>query len=389
MKTPITVGQVAALLEDLYPLARAEDWDVVGLTVGLREAPVTRLHYAVEPTMAVVEEAVAAGADLLITHHPLLLRGINRIDLDTAPGMIISTLLQHGIALYVAHTNADVSAHGTVDALAAAVGLRDARPLTEVPEHQLDKIISFVPDDHLATVTAALATAGAGAIGDYDQCRFVSPGIGSFRPLAGSAPYVGQVGEIEEVNETRLEMIMPRSRRRACVEALLAIHPYETPAYDVFELAAVPSPIGLGRVGNLSKPTRLADFAQLLAERLPATATGIRVGGDLDRRITIVAVQAGSGDSLLSDAHRSGADVYVTSDLRHHPASDALARPGAPALIDIPHWAAEWLWLPDVERVLGERLTAAGTPLPSSVSTLCTDPWTLSLPGAQSAPQGS
>lgn len=375
MSLPLRVGDVADALDALYPPVLAETWDVVGLALGSRAQPVTRMLYAVDCTVAVIDEARAAGADLVITHHPPFLRGLTSVDLESPKGRIVADALSSGLSVLTAHTNADVPRSGVVDALGDVVGLRERRPLRPRPEPALDKIIVFVPEDHVEVVIDALAAAGAGRIGTYERCAFTSPGHGTFRPTEGAEPFLGQIGESERVAEIRVEMVLDRGRRRVVRDALLAAHPYEEPAYDLLELAALPSAdVGLGRVGELDRPTTLGDVADRLAASIPATPRGMNVAGDLERTITRVAVQAGAGDDLLEEARTSGADLYITSDLRHHPASEALAWAEAPALIDISHWAAEWTWLPVAQRQVDEAL--GDRRAPSTVSRLCTDPWT-------------
>jgi putative NIF3 family GTP cyclohydrolase 1 type 2 len=189
---------------------------------------------------------------------------------------------------------------------------------------------------------------------------------------------VGRVGEVEVVDEVRVEAVLPRSRRAAVVAALRAAHPYEEPAYDVLELANPPvgeAARGHGRVGRLAEPTTLRGFAEQTAAALPATATGVRAAGDPDRPVETVAVVCGAGDSFLDAVLDIEADVYVTSDLRHHRAGEFLEHRG-PALLDIAHWAAEWTWLPVVERKLADALRGRGDTVETRVSTTRTDPWT-------------
>ena len=376
----LVVGDIAALLDGWYPPSLAENWDVVGLTVGAPDRPVTRIQLAVEPTLAVVDEAARAGADLLITHHPLLLRGIDRVRLDSPKGALIEAMIRGRIALFVAHTNADSGVGGVADCLADALGLSGCIPLAPASGPPMDKLVCFVPESHVEAVVDALADAGAGRMGSYERCAFAGPGIGTFRALPGAEPYVGETGATQRVDEVRIELVVERSLRRAAISALLAVHPYEVPAWDLYELADRPSDeLGLGRVGALARPMSLHDFAGRVGRALPATAAGIRVGGDPDRAVRRVAVLAGAGDSLLDAARASGVDAYVTSDLRHHAAGDALAWPDAPALIDVPHWAAEWLWLPALQQRLTAALTARGAEVPVQVSGLVTDPWSLHL----------
>lgn len=370
------VGDVAAWLERRYPPASAEEWDVVGLAIGSRRAPVTKIAFTVDVTTAILAEAVAAGADMLVAHHPPFLRGLRSLDLDHPKARLAADALTAGVAVYVAHTNADVPPDGVVDALAGTVGLVDRRPLRARPAEAMDKIITFAPAEHVETIIGRLAEAGAGRIGDYDRCAFTSAGQGTFTGGPDTSPFVGQAGRPEQVAETKVEMVLPRGRRADVVRALLSAHPYQTPAFDLFEVAALPSDdVGLGRVGRLPAAMSLAAFAERLAGSLPSTPRGLLVAGDPDRQIRTVAVQAGAGDDLLDAARAAGADVYVTSDLRHHPATEALAWNGAPALVDIPHWAAEWTWLPVVQ-----KLVTAELGVESYVSTILTDAWAWRVP---------
>lgn len=372
-----TVREITGWIEDAYPPGLAEDWDSVGLDCGDPDAPVTTVGFAVDPTDAVVAEAVRRGAQLLITHHPLLLRGIKAVRADQPKGRVVMALLASGIAHVAAHTNADHGADGVSDALAHALGLADLRPLSPLPSAPLAKIVTFAPAENAEAILAALADAGAGAIGDYDRCAFTSPGQGRFRPLPGANPHVGKPGELTLVDEVRIEAVLPRRAKGAVVRALLAAHPYETPAFDLIDLASVDSPLGTGRVGVLPTPLPARELARRLAAALPATATGVRLGGDPDRPVRTVGIVGGAGDSFLDAARAAGLDCYVTGDLRHHPAQDFLAHPDAPVLIDVPHWAAESLWLATAERLVRTRAEASGIEIQTYVSALNTDPWTL------------
>jgi dinuclear metal center YbgI/SA1388 family protein len=377
--------EVVALLESWYPSRHAESWDAVGLVCGDPDDDVTRILLAVDPVLAVADEAVAANADLLVTHHPLFLHGTSTVAADTPKGRVVHRLLRAGCALYAAHTNADAPTAGVSESLALALGLVDPVPLDADPVDPLDKIVVFAPVEAAEKVRDALTGAGAGAIGDYDSCTFTSPGEGRFRPLEGASPAIGSVGQTEVVEEVRIEAVCARPLRGRAVAAMLAAHPYEEPAYDVVELAALDDPTrGSGRIGRLAEPLTLRAFADRVAQVLPQTAHGVRVAGDPDRRVETVALCGGAGDFLLDRARSAGADVYLTSDLRHHPASELrehAAVSAAPALVDVAHWAAEWTWLP----VLRDRLAAAFGPASSSgpgdtvvvqVSTTNTDPWT-------------
>lgn len=277
----VSLREIAELLERRYPAATAEDWDAVGLVCGDPAAGVRRVMLAVDPTLAVAEEALDWGADLLLTHHPLLLRAVHSVSADSVKGAVVHRLVRGGCALFAAHTNADAAAGGVAEALATAVGLRDLRPL--------------VAD------------------------------------------------------------------------------------------AAGPAGTGTGRVGSLAEPMPLLAFGEVVAAALPFTHHGVRLAGDLSAPVRTVAVVGGAGDSLFDAVRASGADAYLTADLRHHPASEArelaeLRDGGHPLLVDVSHWASEWLWLETAAATLRADVAAAGSAIETRVSALCTDPWTARLP---------
>jgi dinuclear metal center YbgI/SA1388 family protein len=365
-----TLGDVVDLVHDWYPPETAEDWDAVGLAAGDPAADVRRILLAVDPVLPVAREAAEAHADLLLTHHPLFLRGVHGVAETTSKGRTLATLTRAGCGLLTAHTNADNGSPGVSDALARTLGLRDVRPVVPAGP-ALDKLVVFAPPGDADAVRAAIAEAGAGRIGDYDSCSFATAGEGRFRPLEGAHPAVGEVGRLEVTDEVRIEAVMPRARRAAVVRAMLSAHSYEEVAFDVIELADPGSSVtGSGRIGDVDETT-LGEYAGQAARALPPTARGVLVGGDPDRVVRRVAVMGGAGDVLLGEALGSGADVYVTSDLRHHVAAEFLEK-GGPALLDVSHWAAEWTWLPELAVRLGSGL---GDTVEVRVSTICTDVW--------------
>jgi len=261
----LTLADIVGIFEQRYDPAWAETWDAVGLVCGDPEAEIRRVLFAVDPVAEVVDEAIEWGADLIVTHHPLLLRPVHGVPATTPKGRLVHRLIRAGTALFTAHTNADVADPGVSDALARAVGL-----------------------------------------------------AGELRPLSPS----------------------PEDPRR-----------------------------GLGRVGELPEPLTLREFAAGAAAGLPATAAGLRVAGDPDAPVRTVAVCGGAGDSLLGAARAVGADVYLTADLRHHPASE-FREAGATARVDAAHWATEWPWLRDAAGLVGE------TSVKTRISTAVTDAWT-------------
>jgi dinuclear metal center YbgI/SA1388 family protein len=360
----------------------AESWDAVGLVCGDRAEPVHRVLLAVDAVPGTVEEAAAFGAQLLITHHPLLLTPVHGVPADDPKGALVHRMIRAGIAHLVAHTNADVANPGVSDALAGRLGLRELRPLLAQPGTALDKLVVFVPTDDAGRLIDALAAAGAGALGDYDRCAWTTQGTGTFRPLAGANPTVGTIGRVEQVDETRVEMVVPASRRAAVIAALRAAHPYEEPAFDLLAQSPVPSRRGTGRVGELAAAVPLREFVRAVAGALPSTVWGLRAAGDPERLVRTVAVCGGSGGSLAEAARAAGADAYLTADLKHHPAVEAVTERGGDgmALVDAAHWATEAPWLDAVAARLHDRF---GTTVEVRVSRQVTDPWTVhSLPGS-------
>lgn len=370
--TIVPLRDVVDTLHTWYPPATADSWDAVGLVAGDPDRPVTRVMFAVDPTLEVARDAVAWGADLLVVHHPLFLKPVHSIAPTTPKGRTLSTLLAGGCGLLTAHTNADQAVTGVSESLALALGLSDLAPLVPAVAPPRDRLVVFVPVPDVDRVRTALHEAGAGAGGNYDSTSFEVPGRGQFRALPGADPHLGAIGEVEVVDEIRLEIDFPRSLRARVVRAMLAAHPYEEVAFDVVELAdARPTETGTGRVGTVA-PTTLAAFAAQVAAVLPGTAQGVRVAGDPERPVSRVALCGGAGDFLLDRLAGSDADVYLTSDLRHHPASEFIEKEG-PALIDVPHWAAEWTWLPQVAARVSEHW---GGTVAVRVNERRTDPWT-------------
>jgi dinuclear metal center YbgI/SA1388 family protein len=355
MPTP-TIGRIAAYIEELAPPAWAESWDNVGLQVGDPARPAGRVLVALELTGGVVEEAIAARASLIVVHHPTIFKPWKALRFDSPQGRRVERLIQAGIGLYAAHTNLDQARGGTNDTLAAAAGLTEHEVLFKVGEEKYVKLAVFVPKGHEDAVRDALAKAGAGHIGNYSHCTFQAPGTGTFLPLAGTNPFIGEQGRLEYAEELRLETIIPESGVRKAVQAMLGAHPYEEVAYDLYPLANPGPERGHGRIGRLPQATTLG---QLVAHMKAALhLQGARVVGDLTRNIATIAVGAGSGGMLIPHAARRGADVLITGDVDYHDAQDA-ADAGL-AVIDVGHYYSEVIVVPPLAAYLRQKLAADG-----------------------------
>jgi dinuclear metal center YbgI/SA1388 family protein len=368
----VTVGDWVAALDELYPQSWAESWDAVGLAVGDPAADAEHALLAIDPTDAVVDEAIEVGARLIITHHPLLLTGVHGVAETDGAGRLVARLVREGIALFTAHTNADAADPGVSDALAALIGVRDTSPLDPTPPGDGVKLVTFVPTEHADALVDALAVAGAGTIGGYSRCAWTTDGTGTFEAGEDTDPAVGEPGSRTSVAETRVEMVVPLPGVAAVVRALRAAHPYEEPAYDLLP-TLLRHGRGIGRVGDLPAAETLADFTLRLAATVPTTPAGLRVAGDLHRPVRRVAVCGGSGSDLAPAALRAGADVYVTADWKHHSTLDAVQ--SGLAVVDVAHWASEQPWLSDAAARTTKLLYDGGRLVTTSVSTRVTDPW--------------
>lgn len=368
----VRLREVIRVLDEAYPPRLAQSWDSVGLVCGDPGDVLDSVTIAVDVTPAVVDEVPDGG--LLLAHHPLLLRGVDTVAVSTPKGALVHRLIRSGRSLFTAHTNADSASPGVSDALAHALGLTVEAALELSPVvADLDKWVIYVPREGAGAVQEAVFGAGAGHIGDYSHCSWSVAGTGQFLPHDGASPAIGSIGTVERVVEDRVEVVAPVRARAAVLAAMRAAHPYEEPAFDIFALVSPPTEAGLGRIGTLPQPEPLKAFVARVGDALPQTSWGVRAAGDPDLLISRVAVCGGAGDSLLGAAAAAGVHVYVTADLRHHPA-DEHCRASHVALIDVAHWASEFPWCGQAADVLRSRFGAA---LPVRVCTIRTDPWNL------------
>lgn len=368
----VRLADVIAVLDQAYPPRLAQPWDSVGLVCGDPDDSVESVTVAVDATAAVVDEVPDGG--LLLAHHPLLLRGVDTVAASTPKGALVHRLIRSGRALFTAHTNADSATPGVSDALARALGLTVdgvLEPAARGPD--TDKWVIYVPPENAEAVRAAVFAAGAGQIGDYAHCSWGVTGTGQFLPQDGATPAIGRVGAVEQVTEVRVEVVAPARARGQVAAALRAAHPYEEPAFDVFALQPLPEGTGLGRVGTLPRPEPLSAFVSRVRAGLPATSWGVRAAGDPAMTVSRVAVCGGAGDSLLRAAANADVQVYLTADLRHHPA-DEHRRASRVALVDVAHWASEFPWCGQAEELLRSTF---GARLSVRTSTIRTDPWNL------------
>ena len=361
----LTVADCLRLLDEWYPPSWAEEWDSSGLQVGDPSWPVERVMVALDPTSEVIADAAGAGCGLLVTHHPLLFRSLERVDLTDPVARAVATALSGQVAVVACHTNADVASPGVSDTLAAVLDVPVSRVLQETDAGSRAKLVTFVPSQDTPKVLESLARAGAGNIGEYSHCSFRVRGTGTFLPSDRANPAMGDRGALNEVEEDRLEMVVPHERLDVVIGALMESHPYEEVAYDVVPLHGGEM-LGLGRIGTVEDGITVAALSQRCRDRLGGTP---RLVGDPDRVVRRVALCGGSGASLIPDAIRAGAEVFVTGDVKHHDALEASA--AGLAVIDAGHHATEW---PFVD-ALRDRLASAANLDEVLVSSVTTDPF--------------
>jgi dinuclear metal center YbgI/SA1388 family protein len=344
------VRNIAEAIERIAPIPLSEDWDNSGLQVGDPASEANRVLVALTPVDEVFEEAEETGADFLLFHHPLIFNPLKSVDTGTYPGDLVAKAISSGLAVYAAHTSYDAAPDGVSVALAKALGLRCPFEIVS-PRGSLRKLVIFVPGENVDAVADAVATAGAGVIGEYTHCTFRTPGTGTFLGGETTDPYLGEKGRLEKVEEIRLETVVPAHAAGRAVAAATAAHPYEEVALDLYPVEGHPEGCGYGRAGTLPGPMTPEELTEHVASSLGFPARLVADPGD-GRGLERVAVLGGSGGSFIREAAASGAQAYVTGDLDYHEA--LLAHSLGLAAIDAGHAATELPSLAPLARRLAE-----------------------------------
>ena len=364
----MTLADIEKFFEKWTPRWTACERDNVGIQIGYRSRKVSSILIALDVTPEIIDEAATAKADLVVTHHPLLFRPPSSISDSDPVGALVLSLAEKQIALFSAHTNLDSVADGVSFSLARALGV--TRPEFLVPlKDTMMKIAVFVPEKYANAVASAMSESGAGVIGEYQSCSFRVSGKGTFRGSKRARPAIGKPLKFEEVEEVRLEMMLPRSRVTAVVAAMKSVHPYEEVAYDLYALANGNPNFGMGAIGNLTRSATLRSFLGEVKKVLHADS--LRYTGSLSQKVNRVAVCGGSGSELLEDAIRANADVYVTADIRYHTFQSAKGRI---ALVDAGHFETEHLVLQSIADRLRSWARSNGEKIPVTVTKQSTNP---------------
>jgi dinuclear metal center YbgI/SA1388 family protein len=378
----VRVADLLNTLERLAPAALAQPWDNSGLLVGDPAAEVRRVLAALELTDAVLAEAVAGGYNTVLTHHPLLFDPVRSLVESRPREKLLRRLVEKGMSLVTCHTNLDAAPGGLAEIAGEALGLREMAPMESAPDGWY-KLVGFVPPEAVEKVAAAVFAAGAGVIGDYQDCAFSAEGTGWFTAQPGSHPAVGEVSRPERTPELRWETVVPRGRVAAVVRAFVEAHPYEEPAFDIYPVEDVLPRVGLGRVGTLPQPAMVRELAERAVELFEVGAA--RWSGDGARRVERVAVLPGSGHGML-EAAAGQCEALITGDLSYHGADEAAER--GVSVIDVPHGDFEWWAFRRWGKRLGQELNVSGVEL--SLSQAWRSPWTATgCAAAQAAPATS
>ncbi|HZJ76870.1 MAG TPA: Nif3-like dinuclear metal center hexameric protein [Oscillospiraceae bacterium] len=351
-----TVGIITEIIENLAPLDYAYKWDNVGLQLGYKGDTASKILTTLEITDVVLEEAVENGVDMIVAHHPMIFSPLKSIIKDDMKGRIIYKAIQNNIAIYVAHTNMDTAPGGLNDYITKQLNIQDIGILDVIEKILYYKLVVFVPLGYEEKVAEAISIAGAGHIGNYSHCTFGTGGIGTFKPLEGTKPFIGKQGQLEKVKEIRLETIVPEKKLKKIVKALIESHPYEEVAYDVYPLANKGLIRGIGRFGKLHKAKTVGELTADIKEQL--NIEHVRVAGNLGATIEKIAVINGSGADLIQTALYKGCQCVITGDVKYHDAQDAISQ--AINVVDIGHYHSEKIFTHFIAEYLKNEIGKRG-----------------------------
>ena len=327
--------EITQTLERFAPVALQEDFDNSGLLVGNQNAEIRGALLCVDITESIIDEAISLGFNLVISHHPLIFKGLKKISGKNYVERCILKAIKNDIAIYAAHTNFDSVKNGVSYKMAEKIGLKDLKILSPKKD-ALVKIVTFVPAEFAESVRLAVWEAGAGHIGNYDCCSFSVNGEGTFRALDGANPFLGNLHEKHTEEESKIEFVLPTYLVDNVLVAIKNTHPYEEPAIDIFPLKNSWENVGLGVVGTLPKPMKEKDFLTYIKDIFGVGA--IKHSKFLEKNISKVALCGGSGADFINDAKCCGADIYVTADVSYHRFFEA---ENSLVIADIGHFESE------------------------------------------------
>lgn len=345
-----TVSQIYNYLCEIAPLWLAESYDNAGLLVGDPKSNVKKAVLSLDITADIAKEAHDTDAQLVISHHPVIFKPIKKVMANGATSAVWN-LVKMSLSAICMHTNFDTANGGVNDALAAKLNLVDVKRLSDDKVMNFKKVSVFVPESHAEKVRKAMAEAGAGRLGEYDGCAFETRGNGYFRPLSGSNPFIGETGKLEKVDEVRIEAICAPQDLKKVITEMLKAHPYEVPAYDIFDDESVCEKYGIGRIGRIQEPKSLREFGQFVKEALGAQCVKLTDSG---KEAYNIAICSGAVDEdIIANAAQAGADTLVTGEMKHH--LYYFAKDMQINVVEAGHFITETVILPVLKEKLEKR----------------------------------
>ena len=344
----MTIGEIIQHLETFAPVYFQESYDNAGLITGDSSGECSGIITSLDVIEAVIDEAISKKCNLVIAHHPIIFRGLKKLNGKNYVERTILKAIKNDIAIYAIHTNLDNVKKGVNKKIAEKIGLQNLQTL-QPKENTLKKLITFAPTDKAEDLRKALFAAGAGQLGKYSECSFNSDGTGTFKPEEGADPYVGKIGERYEDKETKIEVIFPVYLEQKIIRAMIEAHPYEEVAYDIISLGNYLSDVGSGLIGELENPI---DETEIL-ERIK-TAFHLKVikhTGLSGKKLKKISLCGGAGSFLIPVALSNKADVYITSDIKYHEFFDAQSM----LLLDIGHYESEQFTIDLLYDILREK----------------------------------
>jgi dinuclear metal center protein, YbgI/SA1388 family len=330
-----TIKEIISAIEEFAPLFFQESYDNSGVQVGDVAQEAKSALVCMDVTEAVVDEAISKGCNLIVAHHPLVFKGVKSLTGKDYIEKCLIKAIKNDIVIYAAHTNLDNTWGGVSFKMAEKLGLKNVKVLAPV-EGKLLKLVTFVPVSHIDAVRNALFSAGAGHIGDYDNCSYNSEGYGTFRAGDGTDPFCGQRGEIHKEPEIRLETIFPNHIKGNIIQALISEHPYEEPAFDIFALENDWGRVGSGVIGELETAEDEISILEKIKEVFEVPS--LKYSPLLNKPVLRIAICGGSGSFLIPDAIRAGADLFLTGEIKYH---DFFNHRNSILLADIGHYESE------------------------------------------------
>lgn len=348
--------KIAKIIESIAPIQTAENWDNVGFQIGNKHLEIDRIMVALEVTPEVLEEAVEKNIDLIVTHHPLIFSELKELISDNPVQNMIIELIRNNINLYVAHTNLDASQKGTNYYLSDLLGLKRIESLDEKTLGAFYKLSVFVPNESADEIRRVLFNYGAGQLGNYDHASFNTKGIGTFRPLEGSKPSIGEKDKETQVDEIKIEVIVKENDKEYIIEKMIENHPYETVAYDVVKLENFKTNYSIGLTGYLEKGMSLEKLSNNVKEKFGIEQ--VKIVRSNDKTIRKVALCSGAGSDYIELASQMGCKCLITGDVKYHEAQ--LAKQLDLNIIDAGHFETENIYMDYFKEFLSTKCKDKG-----------------------------